>query len=187
MQNIFAVVNQGYPYICKLIVFSPEQSGLDAADAVEEQDAVQVVHFVLDGNRLETAGVYLPQSAVRFAEFHRNLRGALNFAGVVRHTHAPFPHDGHSSTAPGDFRVDHAEQAMVVLPTVPVVGDIHHADPQRNSDLGSGHADRAGSFTHRIDQIPEQTVDALVDMFDPVTHLFQNLMWILQNRLSRHS
>ena len=70
------------------------------------------------------------------------------------------------------------QQAVVVLFAVTVLGNIHHTDPQRDADLRGSHADRTGPLMHRIHQILNQVMDALVDLLDPVAEFFQHRMRI---------
>ena len=83
-----------------------------------------MIHFVLDGYRFKTAGGDDPCSAPRLKELQRNVRGPVDVAGVVRHTHASFTHGGRAA-AGGDLRVDHEQQAVVVFFAVPVFGIVY--------------------------------------------------------------
>ncbi len=131
-----------------------------------------MIHFMLDGDRFKTAGADLSPAAVRFAELHGYFGGPLNIAGIIRHAHAPFPHDGNLASTLDDFRIDHAQKTVVVIPALAIAGYVHNADPHGNPDLRGCHADRAGPIAHGIHQILNQAQDALINLFDPVRRVF---------------
>ncbi len=130
-----------------------------------------MIHFVLDGDRLKTAGHNLPVSPIGFTELQRDFGCPINIAGVVRYAHAPLAH-GCRTIAAYDFGIDHAEQAVVVFFAVTVLGNINDTNPEYDADLRGRNADGARPFVHRIHQILDQIVDALVDLLNPVAQFF---------------
>src|SRR3954454_2748685 len=103
-----------------------------------------MIDLMLDCHRLKTGGGYFPDTTFRLGESDQDLRGTLHIAGIVGNAHASLAHDG-STAMLQDLRVDHPEQAMVVILAMAAFGHIDHADPQRDTDLRSCDSYRSGA------------------------------------------
>jgi hypothetical protein len=137
------------------VIFTAKQVCLQGCDPVEEQYPVEVVHFVLDSHSLKTVRLYFAGLARSVNEPDGDGNGPFNVAGVIGDAHAPFAHDCGACPI-NDFRVYQFQEAVVVPFPQPVAGNVNHADPQGDADLGSGNADRALSRSHGIAQIANQ-------------------------------
>lgn len=115
-------------------------------DAIEDQDPIQVIEFVLDGARLDAGAPFLRSfkaqvDALRPLHVRQHARQAL--AALPPHLLAGSVHDQ---------RVDEHQQAVVRL-CRRMAGDVHHGHPHRVAYLGGGQTPAARQGTHGVNQV----------------------------------
>ena len=108
--------------------------GVRTGDAIEEQQALGVVHLVLDGDRLEGVGLDEdPLPGDRQLTAHGEPTGPGHVAGEVGDRHAPLP-AAFASRPLDDVGVAEDEES-VAGPGLGVTGDVHAEHAAGDADL----------------------------------------------------
>ncbi len=134
----------------------------DGREAVDEEDAVEVVGFVLEGAGEKAVGFEGDMASVKEGEVGGDLGGAVHLFAEVGDAEAAFKVDI-AAAAEVEFRVDEDEGHPVVescfLAVDPEVGagvlgagDVNDGELDGDGDLGRGEADAVGVF-HGFDHI----------------------------------
>src|SRR5690606_1081436 len=82
------------------------QAALQSADAIDEEDAVEMVDLVLDADGAQPFGALLDRIAVEIEAAQQDLRVALDGRGVVGNGEAALL-PGDPALALADHRIDH--------------------------------------------------------------------------------
>src|SRR5210317_2052734 len=165
--------------------FPAVKIGFKTGNAIEEEHPVEVVQFVLDGDRFKATGFNDAQLACTVGEFHDNMFGPGDIAGVIRNAHAAFTHH----LAAGlfdDLGVDHFEQAVIVVFAEFTLRDIDDDDADQLADLWSGDADGMAGVEHGVDQVLNDGDSGLINSFNPDCDLLKYRVWIEEYGTNGH-
>ncbi len=133
---------------------SEHEPPLDGADAIDEQDAVEVIHLVLDGAGEKAVGVDDALAAVAVEAADREGFGTADGGMKAGDAEAAFFDELHAFTS-HEFRIDEDD----ALAGYPADGEIDHEDPIRRADLRRRETDAGG----RVDGV-EHVVDQREDV-----------------------
>ena len=149
-----ALGNQGFG----LRLLAGEDVSGEGRDAVEEEEAFEVVEFVEDAAGFEAFEVVLLAAADCDL---RRLR-ARDVGGQLGDRQAAFAGDV-VTCGIDDFGIDQREQPVDVGRRLLVAGQVDHGDAVLVADLRRGDSDAAGERTHRVGQIGDHRVELVAD------------------------
>ena len=139
-----------------------DQIALDAAQAIDEQRAVEMIHLVLEGARQQSGAFALLLGAVAIEPFDDAALGRTTVAlnpGTLRQP---------SSSSCMPSRSTNSGLIITIRPVrIAAERDVDDEDAQRHADLRRGQADpRRG--VHRVDHVADQPIDVGRDARRPV-------------------
>jgi len=133
------------------ILLTPEHVAFERVDAIEEQDAVEVVDLVQQAPGLEAARLHVCDLSAGQARLDHDVGRAAHVGGQVRDAQAALPcHLGAGRM--GHHPVNQDQQPIVGL-GAPMPTDVDGHDPHRLVDLGRGHTDASRVRAHRVDEV----------------------------------
>src|SRR5579885_906251 len=169
----FALLDQlGEPAAVKL--------ALDAAQAIDEEAAVEMIDLVLQRDRQQILSLDLDRLLLRRPRAHHHLFRALHLGGEIDHREAALLPE-HRALGLDDLGIDELEQ---VLAGVLVIG-IEHDHAARIADLRRRQAD-AGRGIHGLDHALDEAVEPAVDFGDRQRALLERGIGKLANPQQSH-
>src|SRR5512146_828751 len=157
----------GLALLYQLGEFTPVKFALDAADAIDEELAVEMVDLMLQRHREQVICLDLDFLFLGRPRAHQHPRGAFYVGGVVDHREASFlPY--HRTVGFDDRRIDKPQQCLAGVLMVGV--EHHHA--ARIADLGrrQSHARRR---VHRLHHALDKAREAAVDFGDRLCRILE--------------
>lgn len=159
---------------------APLQISVAADEAIQKQNAIKVIDFVLGDARLKAAEHELAGLAVSVECLDFDFFGADDFAGVIGDGEATLSPD--SETIPmGDFRVNQHEWSVIFHGTLCFRG-IDKADALQLANLRSGNADGARPVRAGFEQVIDEGLQLGTKVFYRLAGRFQSVVWISENR-----
>src|SRR4051794_7137022 len=160
------------------------------ADAVQEQDPIQMVDLVLEGSRTEPLEGVLAGLAVAVEVAHPHRGEAVELAAEAGYREAALDDRQRPGPERLDHRVDHdgqRDRRLVGVASVPALRDLGYGDAYQLADLVRREAGSAGCAhrrDHRVDQPlqPKQLV-----RLDLARALAQHGIADVADRQGRHS
>ena len=150
--------------------------------ANDEQDAVKMIHLVLQGAGLEPLHLIVTALAFRVLSRELDTFGADHIAGVIGNRETTFP-PHLESLPPGDLRV-YQHQMPVIGDRLARIGDIDDDDPVKPSHLGGRDTHGPGPGLTGFFQIFYEPLQRLIklldgqgDLLEPRIRYFQDLQY----------
>jgi hypothetical protein len=141
-------------------------------EIIDEELAVEVIHFVLNAHGEHAVGLDLERPTVGIERAHSDGSGTIDIIVELRHGKAAFL--GVSlAVGPHDFRVDQAVRLLAV--------DAHVADKETSMDvdLSRGQADARGGV-HRLEHVRDELLELGIEFCDRFRANSQARIRILQ-------
>ena len=128
---------------------------------VDEQDALEVVHLMLQAGGQHAIGLHLDLLAVQIEIFRPDAGGALHIVPDFRDRQAALLENGHLFRRPENLGVD--EDAPTLLAVFLI--QIYHDHPLGHADLDRRQADAVGGI-HAVGHVFDQFADFAIHLFD---------------------
>ena len=148
-----------------LFRLSAVKIGFQTGNAIEKEYSVEVIQFMLDGDRFKATGFNDAQLPCTVGELHDNMFGPGDIAGIIGNAHAAFTHH----LAAGlfdDLGVDHFEQPVIVVFAEFALRDIDDDDADQLAYLWSGNAHGMAGVVHGVDQVMNDGDSGLINRFN---------------------
>ena len=133
---------------------------------VDEQDALEMVHLMLEADREQAVEVFLMLLAILVEPAGADMVGPQHLGILVGDRQAAFG-VGHFLVRMGqDFGVDEHPRLLDRLSAFFVgLAQVHHQQALGHADLDRGEAD-AGSVVHRLEHVGDQRAQLVIDLLD---------------------